>query len=85
MGLPVLVTEETNLGTIVDQGQAGWWVPSTPKGASLDLRQVLGRRYPAARSEGDTWLPGANLTWRTIAAHWAQGVGTVLDRRRGRT
>jgi glycosyltransferase involved in cell wall biosynthesis len=85
MGLPVLVTEETNLGTVVEQAQAGWCVPSTPEGVSGGLREALACQDLAARSDAATRLARAKLTWEIIAADFAQGAGAVLDRQRRRT
>jgi hypothetical protein len=85
MGLPVLVTEDPNLGTMVEQVQAGWCVPSTPHGVSPGLQQALGCHFLVERSEAATRLARAKLTPETIPADLAQGAGAALNRQRGRT
>jgi glycosyltransferase involved in cell wall biosynthesis len=84
LGLPVVVTPETNLGTIVEKMQAGWCVPSTGDGVRQGFQQALSCPDISARSEAATRLAREHLDWDSIAADFAQGVSATLDERRGR-
>jgi glycosyltransferase involved in cell wall biosynthesis len=84
LGLPVVVTPETNLGTVVEEAQAGWCVPSTSEGVRLGFQQALGCSDISVRSEAAIRLARARLGWDSIAADFAQGVSTALDEQRGR-
>jgi glycosyltransferase involved in cell wall biosynthesis len=82
MGLPVVVTQETNLTTIVEQAGAGWSVPSSAEGVGLGFQQALGCRDFSERCEAASRLAQAKLMWNTIAADFAQGARAALNGRR---
>jgi glycosyltransferase involved in cell wall biosynthesis len=84
LGLPVVVTPETNLGTVVEEAQAGWCVPSTGDGVRRGFQQALGCSDISARSEAATRLAREHLGWDSIAVDFAQGVSTALNDQRGR-
>ena len=82
-GLPVIVTPETNLGTIVEKAQAGWCVPATAEGVKLGLATALDSEI-STRSEAAVHLARACLGWDAIAADFARGISAALDEQRRR-
>lgn len=79
LGLPVIVTRETNLATIVEEARAGWCVASSPEGVQLGFQQAIQCGDLSAMSEAASRLARAKLTWDTIAADFAQGLGAALE------
>lgn len=84
LGLPVIVTQETNVATIVEDAGAGWCVPSTAEGVQLGFQQATRCADLSQMSEAASRLARAKLTWDTIAADFAQGAGAALNGRRPR-
>jgi glycosyltransferase involved in cell wall biosynthesis len=78
MGLPAIVSPETNLGTVVERARAGWLVPGTPAGvaagvlAAMDAPDVESRAANAAR------LARTELSWDAIAREFHEGLVTAL-------
>jgi len=84
MGLPVVVTQETNVATMVQEAGAGWCVPSSPEGVQLGFQQASGCADISQMSAAASRLARAKLTWDTIAAEFAQGAGAALNGRHPR-
>jgi glycosyltransferase involved in cell wall biosynthesis len=85
MGLPVVVTQETNVATIIEDARAGWCVPSSSEGVHLGFQQATRCADLSEWSEAASRLARAKLTWDTIAADFAQGAGAALNGRRPRS
>jgi glycosyltransferase involved in cell wall biosynthesis len=85
MGLPAVVTRETNVATIIEDARAGWCVPSSSEGVHLGFQQATRCADLLDRSEAASRLGRAKLTWDIIAADFAQGAGAALDGRRPRS
>jgi len=85
LGLPVLITPETNLGTVVAEARAGWCVPASSDGVARGIQHALDCPDIAARSEAAARLASDLLEWDIIAADFARGMSTALSEQRGRS
>jgi glycosyltransferase involved in cell wall biosynthesis len=83
-GLPVIITPETNLGTVVQEARAGWCVPGSWEGVCQGIREALSCPDLGAPAEAAAQLASELLRWDVIAADFERGVRTAFTRRRGR-
>lgn len=84
MGLPVIVTDETNLGTVVQQAAAGWRVEGTPSGVTRGVLAAMAAGDLEARSENAARLARTTLSWDAIGEAFMSGLAGVLANGRSR-
>jgi glycosyltransferase involved in cell wall biosynthesis len=79
MGLPVIVTAATNLGTLVERAAAGWQVEPTPEGVSQGILTAVAARDLDGRAANAAQLARTDLSWDTIAQGFIGSLSTILS------
>lgn len=85
VGLPTIVTAETNLGTAVERAVAGWRVAATPEGVTEGILAALAADDLDARSANAARLARTELSWDTVAAAFESRLDEILNGRRRST
>jgi glycosyltransferase involved in cell wall biosynthesis len=78
MGVPVIVTAETNLGTVVEQTAAGWQVQATAEGVAQGIRAAAAAPDLERRAARAAELARTELAWQSIAQSFAGSLGAIL-------
>jgi glycosyltransferase involved in cell wall biosynthesis len=78
MGLPAIVSSETNLATAVERAAAGWRIDATPAGVTSGVLAAMAAGDLQARSANAARLARTELSWDAIAAAFATGLVDVL-------
>jgi glycosyltransferase involved in cell wall biosynthesis len=79
MGLPVIVSDETNLGTVVEDAAAGWRIEGTPAGVTRGVLAAMAANDLETRAANAARLARTDLSWDTIAEAFAVGLDTILS------
>lgn len=78
MGLPVIVTAETNLGTLVESRAAGWVVAPTAEGAAQGILMATAADDLEQRSANAARVARTTLAWEAITDAFATSLCTIL-------
>lgn len=78
MGLPSIVSPETNLGTLVEQAAAGWQVEATPAGVARGVLAAMAAPDLESRAANAARLARTTLSWDTIAEAFTTGLEEAL-------
>jgi glycosyltransferase involved in cell wall biosynthesis len=78
MGLPAIVSPETNLGTVVERARAGWLVPGTPAGVAAGVLAAMDAPDLESRAANAARLARTELSWDAIAREFHEGLVTAL-------
>lgn len=78
MGLPAIVSAETNLATEVERAAAGWRVDATPAGVKRGILATMDAEDLETRSANAARLARTRLSWDAIAEAFATGLADVL-------
>jgi glycosyltransferase involved in cell wall biosynthesis len=79
MGLPVIVSDETNLGTMVEDAAAGWRIEGTPAGVTRGVLSALAANDLETRAANAARLARTDLSWDAIAEAFAVGLDNILS------